>query len=255
MLSKNQLRFIQSLAINKMREKSGMYIAEGEKIVGELLATDNNIKHLFATPAWIEKNKKKIKKINTIEIKDAELKKVSQLATPNEVLAIVQIPIHKIFADTIKDKLCLALDNIRDPGNLGTIIRIADWFGIENIVCSRQTVDCFNHKVVQSAMGSLLRVKVHYTTLETFLSDASKNNVVIYGALLGGENIYSETLTNKGIIVIGNESKGISAIIQSHIQKKISIPAYYNNNSGAESLNAAIATAIICAEFRRQAVK
>jgi TrmH family RNA methyltransferase len=251
MLSKNQLRFLQSLSVKKIREKSGLYIAEGEKITEELLNSDSEIKHLFATPFWIKENEKKIKKINVIEIKEQELKKVSQLTTPNEVLAVVQIPSHKITIDTLKDKLSIALDDIRDPGNLGTIIRIADWFGIENIICSKQTVDCFNHKVVQAAMGSLLRVKVNYFSLETFLSEASKNKIMIYGTLLDGKNIYDERLSDKGIVVIGNESKGISTNVQSIIQKKISIPTY-SKNMGAESLNAAIATAVICAEFKRQ---
>ncbi len=250
MLSKNQLRFLQSLSAKKIREKSGLYIAEGEKIVEELLESGEEIKHLFATPSWIEKNQKKIKKTNTIEVKEIELKKISKLTTPNEVLAVVPMPANKLSVNTLKDKLVIALDDIRDPGNLGTIIRIADWFGIDEIICSKQTVDCFNHKVVQAAMGSLLRVHIHYTSLDALLKNAAENKIEIYGALLDGKNMYEAGLSDKGIIVIGNESKGISANIQALIQKRISIPTY-SKKKGAESLNAAIATAIICGEFRR----
>lgn len=251
MLSKNQYRFLQSLTAKKIREKSGLYLAEGEKIISELIQNKSAIKHVFASENWIKENQKKTKGINIIEVTAGELKKISQLTTPNEVLAVVEIPKYKLSVSDITQKLSIVLDDIRDPGNLGTIIRIADWFAIENIICSPQTVDCYNSKVVQAAMGSLLRTKIHYLPLENFLSECKKNKLPVYGALLEGENMYNKKLSSEGIIIIGNESKGISEKVLSFVSHKIAIPGY-NKNVGAESLNAAIATAVICAEFKRQ---
>jgi TrmH family RNA methyltransferase len=197
--------------------------------------------------------------IERFEIKATELERISALSTANEVIAVCEIPgydLNALNADSLKGKLTLVLDDIKDPGNLGTIIRIADWFGIENIVCSNETVDSFNPKVVQATMGSVSRIKVYYADLEEFLKvQSSKLKVPVYGALLEGKNIYNEKLSSEGFIVIGNESRGISESIQALITDKISIPSFshYKSNGGeAESLNAAIATSIICSEFRRR---
>ena len=172
------------------------------------------------------------------------------------MLAVCEIPKYELNLESLKGKLTLVLDDIKDPGNLGTIIRIADWFGIENIVCSPETVDVFNPKVVQATMGSISRIMVHYVPLMEFLEVQSlKFKVPVYGALLEGKNIYNEKLSTEGLIVIGNESKGISEKLLPFITEKISIPTFshYKSNGGeAESLNAAIATSIICSEFRRR---
>jgi len=182
------------------------------------------------------------------------LKKISSLTTPNEVLAICAIPENKLNVSELKNKLTLVLDDIRDPGNLGTIIRIADWFGIENIICSLETVDIYNPKVVQATMGSIARVNVFYEDLKTiFLEALTKNNFPIYGTVLNGENIFEKSLTSNGFIVIGNESNGISIELLPLINEKISIPTFsVNETNSVESLNAAIATAIVCTEFKRR---
>jgi TrmH family RNA methyltransferase len=254
MLSKSQITFINSLKQKKYREEHQLFIAEGAKIVPELLNSSIIVKQIYATsdflrniiiPAGIER----------FEIKENELERISSLTKANEVLAVCETPNYVLDNESLKGKLTLVLDDIKDPGNLGTIIRIADWFGIENIVCSSETVDAFNSKVVQATMGSIARIKVHYVDLVPFIQQQVANKKFVYGALLEGENIYSEKLSSEGLIVIGNESRGISDEIQKLITNKISIPSFSHYKSGggeAESLNAAIATSIICSEFRRR---
>ncbi|HEX8515690.1 MAG TPA: RNA methyltransferase, partial [Bacteroidia bacterium] len=176
--------------------------------------------------------------------------------TPNEVLALCEIPVYSYDPAALKNELTLVLDDIKDPGNMGTIIRIADWFGIGNVVCSLNSVDIFNSKVVQATMGSIARINIHYADLDVFIEEQTRlNELSVFGALLEGESIYSMELPAKGLIVIGNESKGISDDIQKLITNKISIPSFshFKHSSGeAESLNAAVATAVICSEFRRK---
>lgn len=250
MLSKNQIKAVQALKQKKFREEQGLFIAEGAKIVPELLLSDINVVELYATVDFFKKNKID-RSISCVEVKDSELERISALTTPNEVLAVCRIPDLKLDADKLANKLTLVLDDIRDPGNLGTIIRIADWFGIENIVCSEQTADLYNPKVVQATMGSIARVKVHYTDLKIFLKfNVQGSKMPVFGTLLKGKNIYEEQLSSEGFIVIGNESKGISAEIEKLITTSISIPSF--SGAEAESLNAAVATAIVCSEFRRR---
>ena len=259
MLSKNQLKFVSSLKQKKFREEHNLFIAEGTKIVTELLQSTIRVKQVFATAGFI--NKVKIDKgIEWSEIKENELERLSAQVKANEVLAVCEIPEYKINNEELKEKLTLVLDNIKDPGNLGTIIRVADWFGIDNIICSKETVDAFNPKVVQATMGSIARVNLHYTDLIDFLEEFKKDlptnlKFPLYGALLEGAAIYRQQLTPNGFIVIGNESKGISAELLPFITDKISIPSFSHSKSDggeAESLNAAIATSIICSEFRRR---
>lgn len=258
MLSKNQIKLVNSLKLKKFREQYNLFIAEGTKIVPEIIDSEIEVKTLFAIKSWLGKNEKLIAenpKIEIEEITEEELKKISALSTPNEVLAIAEIPQYIINTSTIDTRLTLVLDEIKDPGNMGTIIRIADWFGISEIICSNNSVDVFNPKVVQATMGSIARVKIYYTEIPAFFSHL--RNVKIYGAVLNGNNIYKEPLSGKGIILIGNESKGISENLLPYISNKITIPSFSSScigsdgNKGAESLNAAIATAIICSEFRR----
>lgn len=260
MLSKNQIKFVNSLKQKKFIQEHNLFIAEGTKIVSELLSSKVVVKQIYATSDFFRNNTID-KQIERFEIKETELDRISALSTPNEVLAVCEIPVYNLDVDSLKDKLTLVLDDIKDPGNLGTIIRIADWFGIESIICSNETAYAFNPKVVQATMGSIARIKLYYTDLpEFFKVQSSKFNTdsyryQSYGALLEGENIYSKQLPSSGFIVIGNESKGISDTVLPYITDKINIPSFSHYKSGggeAESLNAAIATSIICSEFRRR---
>ena len=239
MLVKQKIKYIQTLGQKKFREKEGLFIAEGPKLVNELLEADAiAVKEVYALKEWVDNNPVLSANIIITEISEQELEKISQLATPNNVLAIVQQ--YEVSGEiTTKDSIILALDNIQDPGNLGTIIRIADWFGIKQIVCSLDSADMYNPKVVQSTMGSIARVNVFYTDLKEWLG--AQKNIPIYAASLNGENITIIKKINEGIIIIGNESKGISDEIMKLAKVRITIPA----KGKAESLNAAVATGII----------
>jgi TrmH family RNA methyltransferase len=253
MLSKSQIQFISSLGINKYRRINLKFIAEGTKIVHELLQSNFIPDTLFATEDWIQENMLGIdKEIRIIQVTENELKKISTLKTPNRVLAVVNVPASPKEIPDVNSFLFLMLDNINDPGNMGTIIRTADWFGIPNIICSENCVDVYNPKVVQASMGSIFRVGIRYENLNDFLQNL-KDDVPIYGTLLEGNNLYETDIRNNGIIIIGNESHGISAHLLPYIKSKIRIPAYSQNQTfPAESLNASVATAIVLAEFRRR---
>lgn len=248
--SKNKIKYIRSLELKKVRKEDKVFIAEGTKLVNELLQVFE-CETLVATKSWYQSHPS-AKAIEMIVATDEELSKASLLKTPQQVLAVFKQPEYKIDSSIINSQLCIALDNIQDPGNLGTIIRIADWFGIENIFCSIDTVDVYNPKVVQATMGAIGRVKVQYTSLTDLISEHG-NNVSIYGTFLDGENIYSHELDNHGLIVMGNEGNGVSDEVRALVNKKLYIPNYPTSRDTSESLNVAIATAIVCAEFRRQA--
>ena len=252
MLSKNQIKWVHSLELKKNRKKEGLFVAEGPKVVGDLQRAGYVARALFSTT----------ERPNAQLITDDELRKLSFLQHPQEVLAVFEIPKTSQFSIpnceattlnskllTLNSSLSLALDGVQDPGNLGTIIRIADWFGIETIYCSEDTADCYNPKVVQATMGSLAHVHIVYTNLEVLLQSA---HCPIYGTLLDGQNIYQQELSSEGIIVMGNEGNGISPAIRQLITHKLLIPNYNPSSETAESLNVAIATAITCAEFRRR---
>jgi RNA methyltransferase, TrmH family len=252
LLSKNQSAYVKSLHQKKFRDQHNAFIAEGIKLVTELLRSDIKVKQVFSSRNF----QLSIFNyhIDVIRVTERELKRISALNTPNEVLAVCEIPSYKLDMASLASKLTIILDDIRDPGNLGTIMRVADWFGIDNIICSRETVDLFNPKVVQSTMGSIARVQLHYENLEEFFSRLD-SNVPVYGAVMDGESIYSANLTPNGIIVIGNEGHGISENILSKITHKLTIPptAHRTPVGGeAESLNAALATGILLSEFRRR---
>ncbi len=248
MITKNQIKLINSLKIKKNRQDHQLFVAEGEKVVNELIQSNFSIKLLFGLKSWLNDNASLLHaNIEFQEVSELELAKISNLSSPNEVLAVVEIPkMALINKDDINNKLVLALDEVKDPGNFGTIIRIADWFSIEYIFCSEQCVDAFNSKVVQATMGSLSRVKIIYTNLYEFISSLDYS-YPIYGAVLGGENLYRQDLTKNGLILMGNESRGISPELLKLITNKIEIPRFGN----AESLNVGIATAIFCSEFKR----
>lgn len=252
MLTNNKIKFINSLEIKKNRQNSKCFIVEGEKMILELIKSKLKTVELFALTDFIRKNNVKLKQIDSIiEISEKELKKISSLKTPNQVLAIVNIPSPKINNTTFKS-LNIVLDNIQDPGNLGTIIRTANWFGVNNIFCSNNTVDAYNSKVIQSTMGAIFRTNIFYTDIADIIQKAKNSGQQIYGTLLDGDSIYDLPLNNNGIIVMGNESKGISKPIQKLIDNKILIPNFPENINDMESLNVGIANAIALAEFRRQ---
>ena len=240
MLTKNQIKLITSLTQKKQRLKHRLFLVEGKKTVDEFLKSHYTLHHMYAINDDFDCSPEKFSLIS-----DAELKKISALTTPQKVVAIFEIPTSEKVAS---DKLILALDAIRDPGNLGTIIRLCDWFGIEHLVCSETTVDCYNPKVVQATMGSLTRVNVVYLNLEEFLRDSK---VQKFGAFMDGENVYESTLSEKGILILGNEANGISSEIETLIENRMSIPSFSSHQS-TESLNVATATAILLSEFKRR---
>lgn len=239
MVSKSELKYIQSLSDKKVRLESGCFIAEGVKLVGEMMLAGYPIKQLYALDSWAAPNNN----INVRRIEAFELAKMSTLQTPNQVLAVVEIP--KIVQPiTLAGQLTLVLDGIQDPGNLGTIIRIADWFGITQIIASEDTVDIYNPKVIGATMGSFMRVSVSYKNLVEWLPTIK---VPIYGALLKGTNVFATANVTEGLLVIGSEAKGIRENILDLITHPVTIPKI----GGAESLNAAVATGIIVAQLTR----
>lgn len=250
MLSKNKIKYIHSLELKKNRKEEGVFIAEGHKLVGDLLG-HFPCKLIVALPNWLEKNPK-VTADEIIEVTPDELSRASLLKTPQDVLAIFEQPHYETSTDVMKHSLCLALDDVQDPGNLGTIIRLADWFGIENIFCSHGTVDVYNPKVIQATMGALARVKLHYCDLVKLIT--SVKDIPIFGTFLDGNNIYGEDLSKNGLIIMGNEGNGVSKEVLKLINKKLYIPNYPTSRETSESLNVAIATAIVCAEFRRRSM-
>ncbi len=240
MLSKNQIKLITSLKHKKFREGHNLFIAEGVKVIQELFDANFIAEFLYVTEGLFFQNCK----IQPEKITIDELKKISALTTPNNCLAVFKIPENKKI---IEKNLILALDDVRDPGNLGTIIRMCDWFGIDNLVCSQNTVDVYNPKVVQATMGSLVRVNVSYLDLNSFLTITK---MPVYGTFMNGENIYKTTLKTEGIIVMGNEANGINPTIEKIIKNRLTIPRF-GNLQLTESLNVATATAIVLSEFRR----
>lgn len=246
MLSKAKLKLINQLRHKKYRELNNMFFVEGSKNTLDFLQSDCSFIELFGTKDWIQKHNTDIQKENATVVSIKELKKISALTTPPEVLAIFSLPDTIFNGKIITDNLTIALDNISDPGNLGTIIRTADWFGINHIYCSKNTVDAFNPKVVQATMGSLARVKVIYTELNELLASKPKE-LQIFGAVLNGTPITDIKPQTNGIILIGSESHGISPELLQYINHKITIPLFNENTANLpESLNASIANAIIC---------
>jgi len=239
MVSKSQLKRIRSLQQKKYRNELGLFFVEGKKTVQELLDAKVIPFEIYATHLedFVLKDEK------FFEITPQELKQISQLKNPNGVLGVFHMP---KFNTIVEDDWVLVLDDVRDPGNLGTIIRLCDWFGIKNVVCSNQTVDCYNPKVLQATMGSIARIAIHYRDIENYLKNTS---LPIFGAFMNGSTVYESELQNAGILVMGNEGQGISQEIEKCIQEKISIPQFGNQTT--ESLNVATATAILLNEIRR----
>jgi TrmH family RNA methyltransferase len=240
MVSKNQIKLISSLQQKKQRIAHQMFIAEGIKGIQELIDAKFELDHLYSTQndfEMVSNNQKTV-------ISDADLKKISALATPNTCLAVFKIPKEKKSKES---GLIVALDTVRDPGNLGTIMRLCDWFGIEQLICSKETVDIYNPKVVQATMGSIARVHVSYVDLNDFLTTTT---LPVFGTFMNGENIYTTALPQEGIIVMGNEANGIAPELEKIIKNRLTIPRF-GTIQKTESLNVATATAIVLSEFRR----
>ncbi len=238
MVSKNQIKLITSLQQKKIRAAHGLFVAEGRKVIGELLDEGFELYHLYSTEVLFDEVATELKSV----VSESELKKISALSAANNCLAVFKI---KEQATVPHDGFILALDNIRDPGNLGTIIRLCDWFGIRNLVCSEETVDLYNPKVVQATMGSLARVDVHYIGLEQYLLETK---LPVFGTFMNGKSIYAQKMPENAILVMGNEANGITPSIEKHCTERVSIPRF---GEKTESLNVASATAIFLSEFRR----
>lgn len=253
MLSKNKIKLIQSLNRKKDRDESHLFLAEGNKMVEEALRSGYEIEILVCTPQFASQHPEiQQKNIELIETGKEMILKASLLQNPQDALAVVRQPPAEKPAITPGTELYLALDFIQDPGNLGTILRIADWFGISAVICSENTVDVFNPKVIQASMGAIFRVSTWYTNLENFLKDTCSQQIPVYGTFMEGKNIYTETLSRNGIVVLGNEGNGISGPVSNLVTHRITIPTFSTNTGKSESLNVAIAASICCSEFRRR---
>lgn len=257
MLSKSRISLIRSLKYKKIRMLHGLFVAEGEKIVKDLMTVSLDINpfridSIYATSGWSGKNKyARTAGLDITEVTEKELKRISSLTTPNMVLAVIRIPDYDYDKDLIMNDMSLVLDDIQDPGNLGTIIRIAHWYGIRQIFCSENSTDVYNPKTIQSAMGSLWSVRVFYTELSSFLKFYhDSTDLPVIGTFLKGLSIYSRQPVTRGLIVLGNEARGISEKLEPCIRTRVTIPAY-NENSRPDSINVAMSAAIICSELRR----
>ena len=254
MISKQKIELVRSLAHKKGREEAKMFVAEGEKIVFDLLKTKMTLVTLYFTEEGATLLRGLPNSEKYVQLTAKEMERISAFKTPSNLLALFEIPSCQEVEPLDLKGLSLVLDGLQDPGNLGTIIRLADWFGIGQIFCSENCVDSYNPKCIQSTMGAIARVRVDYVDLRTLLKEAGKQNIPIYGTFMDGENLYKTELSSQALVVMGSEGKGISPELSDYLTKKISIPAFPEMNRELESLNVAISAAIVCAEFRRRAV-
>lgn len=243
-MTKAEIQFVRSLADKRTRDEERLFIAEGDKLISEIIASGWEVRHLYALEGHFEGQAE--------QISPKEMERISQLKTASTSLAVVCQPQHKTPVTASAELLSLALDGVQNPGNLGTIIRLADWFGVQDIYCSEDTADCFNPKVVQATMGAILRVRVHYLPLADFLARTAQRGTPIFGTMLDGDNIYNTELASGGVIVMGNEGRGVSQECARHFSHRLLIPTFPTDRIGSESLNVAMATGIVCAEFRRR---
>ena len=248
MLSKNKIKFIRSLEQKKYRKEEQVFLAEGHKLVGDLLG-HFDCRLLVATEQWWTAHPS-ARADETVVVSRDELARASLQKAPQDVLAVFRQPVYAYSPEIVGTELCLALDDVQDPGNLGTIVRIADWFGIRHIFCSPGTADLYNPKTVQATMGAMARVQLHYGPLPDLLAVLSPD-VPVYGTFLDGEDLYAQPLSKAGLVVMGNEGNGISAEVARFINRRLLIPNYPQGVPTSESLNVAVATAVVCAEFRR----
>ena len=243
-MTKAEIQFVRSLSDKRVRDAERLFIAEGDKLIGEILQSGWRVRNLYALEGHFDGRAERVS--------EKEMERISQLKTASTSLAVVEQPCHNTAKSAPATALSLALDGVQNPGNLGTIIRLADWFGVEDIFCSEDTADCFNPKVVQATMGAILRVRVHYLPLADFLRRTRESGVEVYGTMLDGQNIYDVELAPTGVIVMGNEGRGVSRECAASFSQRLLIPAYSVAGQGSESLNVAMATGIVCAEFRRR---
>lgn len=245
-MTKAEIQQLRALKDKRMRDAERVFIAEGDKLVDEILSSHFAVRRVYTTD-------EKRGGANIEHITKQEMERISQLTTPTTTLAVVEQPRYTLSISNLKGKLSLALDGVQNPGNMGTIIRLADWFGVEDIICSKECADCYNPKVVQATMGAILRVRIHYVDdLAKMLREAKQMGMDIYGTLLDGKNIYHEELRNEGIIVMGNEGRGVSEECRNTLTYKLLIPSHPADCPTSESLNVAMATGIILSEFRRR---
>lgn len=247
-MTRSEIQLVRSLSDKRGRSEHGLFVAEGAKLIGELRRSDLRIRRIFATEGLFEGPEVEC-------VTEKEMERLSLLKTPSNSLALVEIPRYRLDAAHVGQRLTLALDDVQNPGNLGTIIRLADWFGIGEILCSPATADCFNPKVVQATMGAILRVRVHYVELAPLLAQAAARGVPVYGTFLEGENLYDTQLGRGGIIVMGNEGRGVRPDVAQAVTRKLFIPPFPAERRASESLNVAMATSIVCAEFRRRGIE
>jgi len=253
MIGTNKVKLINSLRIKKYRDKNRLFIVEGDKLVKEYLELNAGVNMVAGEAEWLAQVPDYLldRAEQVIEISSAELKKLSSLRTPNKALAIVHMRSDELKPESLKESLSIVLDYIQDPGNLGTIVRLAAWFGIRNIVCSLNSVDLYNPKVVQSTMGALLHVDIYYTDLEKLLSGAVKTGLPVFATTLDGISIYKSTPVDRGLIMFGNESTGLPAGLVKYADRKITIPSFGNSGFGLDSLNVATSVAVVLSEFKR----
>ncbi|MDR0667428.1 MAG: RNA methyltransferase [Prevotellaceae bacterium] len=247
-MTQAEIKWIKSLATKKRRDEEGVFVVEGEKMTDELRQSGFTVRRLVATHPLPYT----IPQLTPEYVDEKTMQRISLLKTPTPVLAVVEKPVGLRWPAFERDELIIALDQVQDPGNAGTIIRTADWFGVRHVVCSPGTVDCYSPKVVQATMGAIFRVHIYTAVLPAFLRQA-KSHTTVYGAFLHGENLYRRPLTAGGVVVIGNEGRGISPDVAAEIATRLCIPAFPGDGGGSESLNAAVSAAIVCAEFRRRA--
>ncbi len=242
MATKAEINLVRSLTSRSARQQAGLFVAEGAKLAGELAASGLRVRKVFHTGECDLSGECE-------QIAPREMERMSHLKTPSDVLALVELPSWKPDLKAIAGGLSIALDGVQDPGNLGTIIRLADWFGIRDVLCSADSADCFNPKVVQATMGAIARVRVHYLDLPQVLGTLK---IPVYGTFLEGEDIYKADLTPAGVILMGSEGRGISPEAAKTVTRRLFIPPYPRGAQTSESLNVAMATAIVCSELRRR---
>jgi TrmH family RNA methyltransferase len=257
MISSTQIKLIRSLQQKKFRDLHHLYVMEGEKLVGELLGGKSGKEHriyrIFATGDWMEKHStvSETSGIEVVETEVSAMNKISSLVTPSQVLALVHIPDTQPGHEEFASSPILAFESIRDPGNLGTIIRTADWFGIDQVICTPDSVDVYNAKVVQASMGAITRVRVSYTDFKRILQANALEGKAVYGTFLDGDSIYEMTMEKNPILLFGNESRGLSDRYDPYIWQRISIPSFSRKGAGSESLNVASSVAVLCSELTR----
>ena len=252
MVTKSEIRLVRDLADKRTRDAEGLFVAEGEKLIGEMLRSDLRIRTVYALEGVFAAERRRAPEALFREVSPAEMARLSHLKTAGRALAVVEIPHRPLNRQTLGEELVLALDEVQNPGNLGTIIRLADWYGIGDIICSPATADCFNPKVVQATMGAILRVRVHYTPLAPFLREAAGRGLPVYGTFLEGDDIYRTELTPAGVLVMGNEGRGVTPAVAAASTRKLFSPPSPAGRRTTESLNVAMATGIVCSEFRRR---